>query len=181
MQGNISPDWKGSTRAERRIIKRVTEREATPGAIKFFAKNCGALGDYWYWFTLGTLWVSYTGFSDLKLWRKLFQANRPNRATSLMKPNEFRALTGLPTEITAYRAHREGEADWFSYTLSLDTVVRFARERGVMQVTEWSIPKSEVLALFLRRGEYELLVLDPKRVTKVQDIKLVVNEDKQVS
>jgi hypothetical protein len=170
---NISPDWKGSTREERRILQGVLDREATPCAIRYFAKHCSRLGDYWYWFTLSTLWVSYSGHSDLNLWKRLLSVSRKGRETSLMKPDELQAYLALPAAVTAFRAHRDGEQDWFSFTLNPVTAARFAVERGVTEVSEWEIPKKEIVALFLRRGEEELIVLDRRNATKVRMVPVV--------
>lgn len=170
---NISPDWKGSTREERRILQGVLAKEATPGAIRHFAKHCSRLGDYWYWFTLSTLWVSYSGHSDLALWKRLLSAPRKGRETSLMKPDEQEAYRALPDAVMAYRAHREGETDWISFTLDPVTAARFAAERGVTEVAQWSVPKRDIVALFLRRGEQELIVLDWKKATKVRMLPVV--------
>lgn len=170
---NISPEWKGSTREERRILQGVLAKEATPGAIRHFAKHCSRLGDYWYWFTLSTLWVSYSGHSDLALWKRLLSAPRKGREASLMKPDELEAYYVLPDVVTAYRAHRDGETDWISFTLNPVTAARFAVERGVTEVSQWSVPKKDIVALFLRRGEEELIVLDWKKATKLRMLPVV--------
>ena len=154
---NISPDWRGSTREERRVIQGVLEREATPSAVRYFAKHEKRLGNYWYWFVLGTIWISYSGHSDLNLWRSLFSSSRPGRETSLMKPDELEAFRNLPCALVAYRAHRDGETDWISYTLDPLIAARFAVKRMVPEVVEYEIPKSLATALFLRRGEKEIL------------------------
>lgn len=164
---NISPDWIGSTRKERRIIQSILKREATPAAITYFEKHCSELGDYWYWFILSTLWVSYTGWSDLNLWRKLFSSNRPNRMTSIMKPDELSEFNAMPDTIIGLRAHREDETDWISYTLSPERVSMFAKQRGVKKVTPYEIQKKDVLAYFTRRGEFELIVLNKSKVVRI--------------
>lgn len=157
---DISPDWKGSTRRERRIITGLVKYQGTPQAIARFAEDCRELSDYWYWFTLGTLWVNYSGHSDLTMWKRLFSAPRPNRATSLMKPSEMRSFDALPERFEAYRAHRTGEQDWIAYTVDRQVAARFADERGVEFVMAYAIAKRDVLALFTRRGEAEILVLN---------------------
>lgn len=166
MNDDISPDFQGSTRRERRIIAEILKHEATPKAIEVFARKCSGLDDYHYWFVLGTLWVSYTGRTDLALWRRLFSAKRPNRATSLMKPSELRALCLLPETLTVYRAHRPGEQDWIAYTLSWEVATRFCVERDGDGITEYQLPHESVLALFLRRGELEVLSLDRSAARK---------------
>ena len=149
------------------IAKGLLAYEGTPLAILYFAKHCDALSDYGYWFLLGSLWVSYSGWSDLTLWRHLFQSARPKRNTSLMKPSEWTAFKRLPEKITAYRAHRQGETDWISYTLDKTIAERFARERGVSHIVEYQIRKKDVLALFLRREEQEILMLTPRFAKRV--------------
>jgi hypothetical protein len=170
---NISPDWQGSTRAELRIAQEILKREATPAAIVYFGKHCRRLGDYWYWYLLSTLWVQYTGHSDLNLWKRLFKADRPNRATSLMKPDEVRAFEQLPDPVIGFRAHRPGETDWIAYTLNFETALRFASERGSPRIVAYTISKADILALFLRRGESEILVLDRRKPKQKGTIEIV--------
>ncbi|MCJ7969034.1 MAG: hypothetical protein MUW51_08760 [Lactococcus lactis] len=74
------------------IIRNLLPYEGTPMAITKFKECCNELSDYAYWFMLSTLWVSYSGFSDLELWKELFSSNRPNKSISLMKPDELAAL-----------------------------------------------------------------------------------------
>ncbi|RDY70363.1 hypothetical protein DXT76_13590 [Halobacillus trueperi] len=155
----------------------LVEREATPQAVLYFDEMKEGLHDYDYWFFLSTIWVSYSGWSDLNLWKKLFSSNRPNKKTSIMKPSELKAFRKMPNMILAYRAHRPNETDWISYTLEKQTAERFARERGVTSIHRYLIKKSDVCALFLRRGEDEILVIDKDKVTLKEEIPLS-EEDK---
>ena len=61
------------------IGRKLIELEETPEAIKYFAQRCNELTDYAYWFFLSTLWVSYSGHSDLELWKRLFSSDRSKR------------------------------------------------------------------------------------------------------
>lgn len=160
--GDISPDWKGSTAREQQIIERLTKLDGTPRAALFLAKHAHELSDYWYWYCVGVCWVCYSGFVELGTWRRLFTADRPNRRTSLMKPSELTMLDRLPSEIVAFRAHRPGETDWIAYTMDPGTAARFARKRGIGQIAVYSIAKEAVVALFARRAEAELIVVDSK-------------------
>lgn len=162
---DISPDFKGSTSEEVAALDEIIRHEATPLAILTFAQLQDRLGDYWYWFTLSTLWVSYSGWSDLNLWRRLFQAARASRKTSIMKPSELLAFIELPNRFTAYRAHRPNETDWISYTLDKSLAERWARERGG-HVKTYRLNKLHCLALLLRRGESEILLLDKKKAKR---------------
>lgn len=170
---DISPDFVYNA-SDAAIMRRVIRFEGKPYAIQKFAQECSGLTDYGYWFLLGTLWVSYTGWSSLALWRRLFMSDRPNRDTSLMKPSELGAFQSLPDMIPCLRAHREGETDWLSYTLSMERASMFALKRGVDQVARYTLPKDKALCLFLRRGEFELLCLSPNAVKPAGSIKLVM-------
>ena len=91
-----------------------------------------------------------------------------------MKPSELTAYDRLPYFLTAYRAHRPWETEWISYTLNINIACRFARERGVNQVSQYAIKKRDILALFLRRAEEEILVLDKSKARHVRDIEIVL-------
>lgn len=155
------------------VAKGIIGREETPEAVKYFDEVCDGLTDDAYWFFLSTIWVSYTGFSDLNLWKRLFSSTRRKRKQCIMKPSELKVFEYLPHLITIYRAHRPGEKDWIAYTLNIDTALRFASERNVNQITEYKVKKRDVLALFLRRGENEIIVLDKSKVEFVRDIEIV--------
>lgn len=154
------------------VAKELLKREETPEAITYFAKVCEKLTDYSYWFLLSTLWVSYTGYSEIELWKKLFGSDRPKRKQSIMKPSELKAFNHLPFQITIYRAHRPNEDDWIAYTLDPMIAARFAKERGVDTFSEYVVKKRDVLALFLRRGEKEIIVLDKSKINFVKEIHL---------
>lgn len=178
---DISPHFCGTTEAEARVAERLLRHEGTPEAIREFCRCRNQLGDYMYWFLLGTLWVSYTGFSDLALWKKLFAAPRPNRAACLMKPSELRALQLLPERFVVYRAHRPNETDWIAYTLDRDIAAsRFASKRGVSSIHAYEVAREDVLALFLRREEQEVLVLDRSRVKLLRELLIVVSKYSEV-
>ncbi len=170
---DVSPDWNGSTRAERRILKNIMGHQGTGKAVKIFAQHCDQLGDYWYWFTLSTLWVHYSGHSDLNLWRELLRSDRANRRTSLMKPSECLAYIQLPRFVRAFRAHRPNECDWISYTLDPGIAAKFALQRGVETITEYMVPRDAILALFLRRAEQEVIVLERFYATEVGKVNIV--------
>lgn len=55
---NVSPDFRWNKK-DLQTIKKVLPHEATPEAIKVFARYAWRLTDYGYWFLLSTLWVSY--------------------------------------------------------------------------------------------------------------------------
>lgn len=168
---NISTALKFSD-ADSKIIKSILEYEGSPEAILRFEELSEQLSDYVYWFLLSTLWVSYTGYTELSLWKRLFSSSRANKSISLMKPDELRELKKLPNKILAYRVHRKDETDWIAYTLDFDVALRFAKERETDEITVYKIKKNNILSLFLRRGEFEVLVLDKDRAQQVTTIKI---------
>jgi hypothetical protein len=173
---DVSPDYRYD-KSDAQTIKKILPHEGTGEAIKLFTHYAPRLSNYGYWFLLGTLWVNYSGRSDLELWKQLFSSKRNNRETSLMKPSELQAYRELPDPLTVYRAHRPGEQDWISYTLSTDTVAMFALQRGIRKVSEHQVSKNDVLCLFLRRGEFEVLVLDKAKARFIQEIPLVTEQE----
>ena len=150
----------------------LIKREETPEAIKYFSENCDKLSNYAYWFFLSTLWVSYSGQSDIELWKKLFSSDRPQKLKSIMKPSELKEYNYLPHIVTIYRAKRKEEKQWIAYTLDLEIAKRFANERKVDKVTKYEVKKNDILALFLRRGEKEIIVLDEKNVKFIEEIEV---------
>lgn len=166
MWGDISTDWQGCTAAEQRAIEQILGLEGTPFAILAFDQKKHVFDNYWYWFILSTLWVSYSGWSDLTLWRRLFQAPRLQRLSSIMKPSELQAFRALPNELMVYRAHRPNETDWISYTLDRGLAERWVQQRGGY-LGIYSLRKEDCLALFLRRGESEVLMIEPAKAQRI--------------
>lgn len=158
------------------IARKLVELDKTPEAINYFAENNEGLTDYSYWFLLSNCWISYTGFSDLDLWKKLFSSDRPQRKKSIMKPSELGVFERLPWFVSVYRAHRPKENDWIAYTLNKDIAIRFARERGVNTVKEYRVKKKDITALFLRRGEDEVIILDKEKVEFIAEYSLIITK-----
>jgi len=169
MTGDISPNFQWNKK-DWQTIQKVLPHEATPEAVRAFARYAYRLSDYGYWFLLSTLWVSYTGWSDLELWKQLFSSSRGGRTTSIMKPSELNVFRSLGDQLTLYRAHRSEETDWISYTLVPVKAAEFAARRGVAQVKEYRVAKVDAMCLFLRRGEFEVLVLDKAKAEFVQEV-----------
>lgn len=172
---DVSSDFRWNKK-DAQTIRKILPHEATPEAIKLFSRYAYRLTDYGYWFLLSTLWVSYTGWSDLEEWKRLFSSARPSRETSIMKPSEVEVFRALGDSLTLYRAHRPDELDWISYSLLAPKAAEFARRHNVASVSEYRVSKDDVLCLFLRRSECEVLVLDRTKAVFVREIPVVVTE-----
>ena len=163
---DISPHYKFNP-TDARILRSILNYEGTPTAITVFGEYCDALTDYAYWFALGTLWVSYSGFSDLELWKRLFSSTRRGREACLMKPSELATFSRMPPAFKVYRAHREGETDWIAYTFDATKAAEFAAQRNITKIAEYRVNRMDILALFLRRGEKEIIILDKSKAVKL--------------
>ncbi len=87
-------------------------------------------------------------------------------------------ISGLQAgeDVKVFRAHREGETDWINYSLDPATAARFAVQRGAESIRAYRIYKRDVVALFLRRGESEVLVIDNAKAEQVCGIDVVVSD-----
>ncbi|MCY9861455.1 hypothetical protein OTK49_02840 [Vibrio coralliirubri] len=176
VKSNISPIAPPPNESDSRIGRILIKHEGTGKAIREFDKNKKYLTDYAYWFYLSSCWVSYSGYSDLRLWRQLFSSSRPNRRLCIMKPQEIVQLALLPDMLTIYRAKRDGEKDCIAYTLNPEIAANMALQRNVNCVHQYSAKKEDVLALFMRRGEEEVIILDKSRVHLLSVIPVVVTD-----
>lgn len=168
---DISPDWTYTTEIERKIIENLIERAGTSSAIAYFSKHKHELSDYWYWFELGGLWVIDPDRKNLKLWKKLFKADRPNRATSLMKPSELYLFEKLPNQFPIYAASEGEIIGNISYTIDPKVAQRLAKEKKSSKIIEYMGSKKDAIALFLRHNNAEIIFLEPKFILRVLDSK----------
>lgn len=157
-------------KSDARIITNLITAEAEI-QIDLFQKNSLQLSDYAYWYLLSTLYVNDSSIASVSTWKTLFQEKRPNRSISLMKPDELSEFKKLPNKLILYRAHSKDETDWISYTLNLETAIRFAKGKKVNEITEYRVKKNQCLALFLRREENEILCMNNESVNERQIIR----------
>lgn len=177
MNTDISPFASKPNIKDDRVIRKVIRHEGTGRAIIEFDKHKNQLSDYCYWFLLGTLWVSYSGHSDLRMWKRLFSSPRRNRRNCIMKPSELSTFDQLDDEFTVYRAKRVDETDCIAYTQSINVATNLAVHRGINEIHQYTVNKAFVLALFLRRGEEEVIVLDTTKLTLIRTIDIEVKYD----
>ena len=143
--------------------------------VEYFASVTDQLSDYGYWFLLSTLWVREATFAPISFWKELFSSKRPNRSISIMKPDELTLFKKLPNKLTVYRAHGD-EADWISYTLNPVTAMEFSSRKKTDEIAEYKLKKHDCQALFLRRGEMEIICLNKELAKRIRTI--TVEKDK---
>ena len=166
---DISRDFK-PTKKDQELIGIIASVKGNV-AIKHFMDNKDDLSDYAYWFALSTLWVNNTDGTDLETWRELFSSNRPRKRTSLMKPSELIAYKTLPSIVTAFRAHKD-EKDWIAYTINLNIAIKFAKIKKAETINGYKIQRKNILALFLRRDEAEIICLDKTKTKEIGSVNI---------
>lgn len=171
---DISPNFKGITEKEVKIIEKITKSNTPKKTVNHFIKHKEKLSNYAYWFILSTIWVSSNEGASLNRWRCLFESKRQDRLTSIMKPSETEAFNKLENEIFVYRAESPNEEDRIAYTLSLKTALMFANIKKTNSVSEFKVRKQDIHCIFLRRDEDEVIILNPKNAIKQREIKVIM-------
>lgn len=147
--------------AERRWPSYVFIHER-PHRFDALAIVSALMRDVDYWSVLGSVWVD-----SENLWQygdclsRLFNCGRPGKVRALMTEEEQAFFRKLPKELTIFRGHqgvnRRGMAWSLNYSKAVWFANRFAepgRRGGVIRAT---VSKSDVHAVFLRRGEFEIV------------------------
>lgn len=167
---DISADFKNVTPTEQKIIQKIVKLNDDRKKLDYFMKRKNKMSDYCYWFILSTIWVDGTDKTDLKKWRLLFSSNRKNNKTSIMKPSEFDAFNKLAEQLVVYRAESPGEQDRLAYTLSIKQAAIFSILKNTNEITSYEVRKEDLLCFFTRRGEDEIIILDPRKAVKLKNI-----------
>ena len=164
---NISADFERNER-DSRLLKKLLRLDSPQRMLKEFDLIKSKLSDYCFWYMLGTLYIADTTNTDIRIWKKLFNSDRPRKATSLMKPDEYAAFLKLPDEIIVYRAANDGESQGLSYSLSLDVAKNMAILKNASHIKAYKVHKRYITALFLRRKESEVLVAEPDKLEELE-------------
>lgn len=162
-------DWDGAVFA-------YTER---PYRVPVFDSLAAYLTDEDYWRMLAQLWIDQENPEDFAdEWRGRFNADRPGRE-NMMTPDEQIALSMLPEPVTLYRAgiiYRVGidgrVQAGLSWSTSRETVEWFGKRfDSRLPLFRAHIAKKDIAAYWIRRGENEVLVLDPSAPRDVKRIR----------
>ncbi len=146
------------------------ERPWRPDALLEIA---GEMGDREYWETLGWIWADTENLWQWG-WRLKALLERPGREW-MMRPGDREALAGLPDPVTVYRGYcRHGGRKGWSWTTRRETAVwfasRFASAIDSPKVIRGTIPKDQVIAYLLGRGEFEVIA-DPEMVRTARTVR----------
>jgi len=147
-----------------------TER---PYRVPVFDSLAAYLTDEDYWRMLAELWIDQENPEDFAdEWRERFNADRPGRE-NMMTPDEQIALSMLPARVTIYRAgigsHVQAGLSW---STSRETAEWFGKRFNSRHpLFRAHIAKKDIAAYWIRRGENEVLVLDPSATRDVKRIR----------
>ena len=120
------------------------------------------IDDNTYWSLASDVWIdTENAWQNIGSWTELFGSDRASQH-SLMNEEELQLFTSLPDTLTIYRGCRKDvNEEGLSWTLDRSRAQWFADRHGHDDRTLLTreINKSEVIAVFTRRGEEEVIVL----------------------
>jgi predicted ABC-type ATPase/DNA-directed RNA polymerase specialized sigma24 family protein/8-oxo-dGTP pyrophosphatase MutT (NUDIX family)/curved DNA-binding protein CbpA len=128
------------------------------------------MSDEEFWENVGSIWVdSENIWQNQDVWSDILTSDRPGRE-KIMTAEELQDFNNLPDEITVYRGHIKGKnKDGLSWTTSEEKARWFANRlasgKDVPEVAEGTVKKSDVIAHFTRRGESEIVVSSPDKIS----------------
>ena len=130
-----------------------------PYRLQAFIQIAPQLSDTKYWSILSGIWTDTENqWQNLEHWKELLSANRSSRHY-LMDESEVQLLNSLPEFVKIYRGCVKGlNEDGLSWTLDKAKAEFFANrfsKEGI--ILEREIPKSEIIAVLLGRGESEVI------------------------
>jgi hypothetical protein len=135
-----------------------------PYRIEAFIKIADQLSDTDYWRVLSDIWIDTENqYAYLKEWKNLLGSKRPNRHY-MMVEEEDNILRSLADEVTVYRGCQKSlNEDGLSWTLDKSKAKFFANRFGKKGIIlERKIPKSDIVAVLMGRGESEVIWEDKK-------------------
>lgn len=130
-----------------------------PYRVEAFIKIADNLSDTDYWKLLSDIWVDTENqHAYIKEWKKLLGSKRSNRHY-MMVEEEDNILRSLADEVSIYRGCQKGlNEDGLSWTLDKSKAKFFANRFGKKGIIlERKIPKSDIVAVLLSRGESEVI------------------------
>jgi hypothetical protein len=130
-----------------------------PYRLQAFIQIAPQLSDTKYWSILSGIWTDTENqWQNLEQWKELLSANRSSRHY-LMDESEVQLLNSLPEFVKIYRGCVKGlNENGLSWTLDKAKAKFFANrfsKEGI--ILEREIPKSEIIAVLLGRGESEVI------------------------
>lgn len=130
-----------------------------------------------YWELLGSIWTDSENLWQYnRLPLKFLEQNRPGKE-NLMDEEEHEFLKKLPEQFVVYRGHQYINRNGYSFSLSYSKAKWFAqrfspKRSGVISAL---CNRADVLAVFLGRGEFEIVV-NPEKI-KIQKTPKIIRPE----
>lgn len=135
-----------------------------PYRLEAFMEYAIEMSDHEYWKNLSDIWIDTENmWQNRDEWVEVLNCKRGSRA-SIMDHEDDRAFMDLPDQVTIYRGCVTGlNENGLSWTLDKERAqwfsTRLNRLRGGQaKVLEKTVHKSEILAVFVGRGEAEVVL-----------------------
>jgi hypothetical protein len=144
-----------------------------PYRLEAFLDIMDEISDQAYWETLAWMWRDSENIREFPtIWTSLLMSDRAHRE-HLMTDAERETLSAMPETFTVWQGHTEGRDDGWSWTFDKKVAEWFARRFARLEddqplVTEALVQRDDVVALFLERGESEVIVDPDKHLTFVR-------------
>ena len=135
-----------------------------PYRIDAFTEITHLMTDREYWEALAWLWTDSENIRETAdVWEEMILSDRPERE-AMMTEEEAVALAAMPEEILVYQGHTSERSDGLSWTVRENIALWFARRFALLEsdqpaVTYGRAYKRDVIAYFMGRNEYEVLLL----------------------
>lgn len=133
-----------------------------PYRLDAFTLIQSKLSDTQYWSLLSDIWTDTENqWQGLKKWKQLLSSKRPYRHY-MMSEEEDNTLRALAEEVTIYRGCQKGiNEGGLSWTLDKSKAKFFANRFGKKGIIlEKKISKKDIVAVFMGRGESEVIFLE---------------------
>lgn len=140
-----------------------------PFRLEAFQEIADKLSDYEYWRMFRMVWMDSENISENhSTWMELiFESDKSYEAMQLMLSEELRLLNNMAHPVRIFRG---GHLPGLSWTLDREKALWFAGRftpQGERQLHEGWTDRNSIVALFLDRGEKEVLV-SPERVWDIK-------------
>jgi hypothetical protein len=119
-----------------------------------------------FWSLVADVWTdSENIWQNHDSWQKIWQGFQQEDRAALLDADNLAAYHALPEFVTVYRGYNQDNARGWSWTTDHEQASWFARrwQKGRPKVATGTITKRDVIAVFLDRGENEI-VADPANV-----------------
>ena len=136
----------------------------------------GAMSPTEYWEMVAEVWIDSENIREYPEQWEMLLSGGPEGSDAMMFDYEHQALAALSDTVFLYQGHTGSRDDGWSWTTEYETARWFAHRFATLEddtpmLTTGRVRKDDVLAMFTRRGEMEILV-NPACVELIDTVSL---------